>query len=102
METNWKWIKIGHLLLWCIWAVLILTYQAEETRRSYELIFPNFIPFYVYVWFEILFMFGGGFLLLAALVKFLPKKSSFLAYVIFEILFIAIIIVHFIVWINQQ
>jgi hypothetical protein len=85
--------KITHLIIWVIWAVLtVLTNNGLQTKECYTKLFGKYISYTVFNWFELIFMFGGGLLLLFLFVQAL--KLKYWGFIIFEIIFMIIILVH--------
>lgn len=98
VQTKMRKLKIFHACLWIVWAVLTLTSDADKTKQLYNRLFGKFFPYKAFYWTEILFMFGGGLLLLILLINILPDKFKYFAYVVFEVFFISIIAVHLIIF----
>jgi hypothetical protein len=96
VQINGRVLKYIHSLIWILWALLTITYNGEKTKNAYNLFFGRYLPYGFFHWFELIFMFGGGLLLLALLVKLLPDKLTYLGYVVFELLFISIVVIKLI------
>jgi hypothetical protein len=101
IQTKERIFKYIHALIWILWALLTLTYQSGKTQNAYNLIFGRYVSYGFFHWFELIFMFGGGLLLLALLVKLMPKKITYLSYLLFELLFIGIVAIKLIAFLHQ-
>jgi hypothetical protein len=95
--NKFKIYKATHIVLWVIWAILTFVNNfGFKTAICFKEIFGHFIAYRVFKWFELIFMFGGGILLLIFLLHII--KNKYFDYLIFELLFLAIIIVHLIMY----
>lgn len=90
--SKFGWFKIGHILMWLVWAILTILTMGPKAKECYTMVFGGYISYTVFNWFELIFMFGGGLVLLYLFVQLLNLK--FWAYIIFEVIFITIIFVH--------
>ena len=87
---HFKLIRILHFVIWCVWAILVLTYNGEYTKNCYTQLFGRYVNYNTFKWSELVFMFGGGLVLLALLIQVIKYS----AYIIFELIFLLIIFVH--------
>jgi hypothetical protein len=101
VQINGKTLKFIHSLIWILWALLTISYNGEKTKNAYNLFFGRYLSYDFFHWSELIFMFGGGLLLLALLVKLLPDKFTYLGYVVFELLFISIIVIKLFTFLYQ-
>jgi hypothetical protein len=101
VQTSEKFLKLIHALIWILWALLTVTYQADKTKNAYNLFFGRHLSYGLFHWFELIFMFGGGLLLLVLLVKLLPDKLKYFGYVVFEFIFICIVAIKVITLLYQ-
>ena len=85
--------KLIHVLLWFIWAIVTVAFYSQKTDDTFNLLFGKYFSYNFFYWFELIFMFGGGLLLMVLLSKLLPVKLIYLSYVLFEMLFISIIVI---------
>ena len=97
-QTKMKNLKVFHAIVWGAWMVLTLVSDSDKTKRLYNNLFGEILPYRFFYWYELLFMFGGGLLLLILLINLLPDRFRYFSYVIFELFFISIIVVHLIVF----
>ena len=100
-QTKMRILRIIHALLWVIWALLVFTYSPSKTKTTYDRIFGDYVTYKIFYWFQIAFMFGAGILLLMLLIKILPERFAFVAYLLFELIFLTIIIIQVVVFANQ-
>lgn len=93
-QTKMKKLNFLHAVLWVAWVLLTLTADSEGTKQVYNRLFGNFLSYKTFYWSEIFFMFGGGLVLLILLIRIVPARFKYVAYVVFEAFFISIIAVH--------
>jgi hypothetical protein len=89
-HINFRILKIIHAIVWAIWASLIFCYYDDRSQACFAALFGKYINYKIYNRLELIFMFGGGWLLLAALTRI----NKYFAYIFFELIFIGIIAIH--------
>ena len=89
---QFKILKILHFGLWAVWLIIVLTENLSKTKNCFDKLLGAYIDYGFFKWFEIIFMVGGGILLFIILSELL--KLKYWSYIIFETIFIAIVIVH--------
>ena len=83
-------VKIMHLVIWVVWALLVFTYYDNRSQVCFTSLLGKYISYRAFNWFELIFMFGGGWLLLLLL----QGLNKYAAYIIFEAIFIGIVAIH--------
>lgn len=81
-----------HIILWLIWAVSLFFWYDQRTADCYRKLLGKYVGYRTFEWSELIFMFGGWWVLLALLVSF---TNRFVAYAVFELVFLGVIGVHF-------
>ena len=81
-----------HIILWLIWGVSLFFWYDPRRADCFRRIFGKYIGYKTFEWGELIFMFGGWWVLLALLVSF---ANRYVAYAIFELVFFGVIGVHF-------
>lgn len=97
--SKFKKLKIFHAALVVVWGVSVFLTLERKYQDCYNRLLGMYVGYPVFKWFQIFFVFGGGWLLLALFLLFLYE---YLAYMLFELLFILIILVNFIVYFGCQ
>jgi hypothetical protein len=85
-----KYLRYFHLLLWLIWAILIVLNSSSEHQMCFQELISARVSYRVFFISQLIFMFGGGWILLALLVRI----NKYFAYAVFESVFISIIFVQ--------
>lgn len=80
-----------HAIIWIIWAVLMYYNTGIKPKACYNQLFGQYISHSVFNWFQFIYMFGGGLLL----IRFLIKRLNLWAFIIFEVIIIFIVLVNF-------
>ena len=87
---NFRTLKIIHAIFWVIWVLLIFSYYDDRSEACFASFFGKYISYKIYNRLELVFMLGGGWLILAGLTLI----NKYFAYIVFELIFIGIIAIH--------
>lgn len=87
-------LEVAHFILWLIWAVSLFFWYERRTADCFRRLFGRYIGFKTFEWGELIFMFGGWWVLLALLVSW-RWMNRYVAYAIFELVFLGVIGIHF-------
>lgn len=88
--------KTLHRVLWVIWALLLLSRIFVKDEAAYNSVFGEYISYRYFFWAEFLFV-SCGILLLLFFIWILPERMAYWAYIIFELFFLTIIVVDFVI-----
>jgi len=89
-------LSVLHFCVWVLWATLTLAGDTIKSKHWFNEHFGNHPAYSAFRWFEIFFMFGGGILLFILLTNVL--KLKYWNYIIFELIFITIVIVNAVIY----